>query len=494
MKLYLKRFASFETLSLLLLLILSLLLRFVNYQNRWGLAYDQARDTIVVNEALARLTFPLIGPFSASGPFVFGPHWYWFYMLVVAITPDWMMVPWFFQGVASSFMVFVAYFIGKQIEGKKLGYLFAFFTAISTAFIAQSQTLSYSTLAGFCSFFLLFFITSYSYKSSLKVLFLIGVLIGLSINIHFQAVGMLALIPLVLVINKISFRKILVLLFGLLLPFTPIIIFDFISDHFQSRNLFEYFVLQKGAPSLPKRWLTFGFETMPNMWAHIIGGQILVAYLIGIGLVGTLFFSVKKGNIPKVILLILVYLAINFVALRYFKGSVFDAFLSYLHPVILLATAWFVLKSIQFNKIIGIGILLIITSFTLYKDYLEIKNATNFTAQKIEMFMEDLNTKHPDKKFAVYDLRHKYGQYSLSLVMYLQADNLIDDNGYRIGVYPATTSADLNISDFEAISGNVNEIQLYDLHSSTSAELSKREWSFVNPSATYDSVVDWYKK
>ena len=33
--------------ALLLVIVLAFLLRFANYQNRWGLAYDQARDVIV---------------------------------------------------------------------------------------------------------------------------------------------------------------------------------------------------------------------------------------------------------------------------------------------------------------------------------------------------------------------------------------------------------------------------------------------------------------
>src|SRR3989344_393208 len=98
---------------LLAILIIVLVLRFYNYENRWGLAYDQARDVIVTHEALLRQTLPLIGPFSASGPFVFGPYWYWFNMLLAIIAPSWMMVHWVFQGIASTLMIIVAYKTGK---------------------------------------------------------------------------------------------------------------------------------------------------------------------------------------------------------------------------------------------------------------------------------------------------------------------------------------------------------------------------------------------
>lgn len=43
-----------------LILILGSILRFYDFFNRWGLAYDQARDLIVASYALHNFTIPLI--------------------------------------------------------------------------------------------------------------------------------------------------------------------------------------------------------------------------------------------------------------------------------------------------------------------------------------------------------------------------------------------------------------------------------------------------
>ena len=338
---------------LLAILIIGLVLRFYNYENRWGLAYDQARDVIVTHEALLRQTLPLIGPFSASGPFVFGPYWYWFNMLLAIIAPSWMMVHWVFQGIASTLMIIVAYKTGKDLYEKKFGLIFAFLVAISTAGIAQSTNLTYSTMVGFVCFLLLFFVVKYCHHPSNKYLFIIALTIGIAINIHFQAIGTLAYLPLLLLFRGISFKKIVVSAVGLAIPFIPILLFDFLSNHFQSRNLFDYFILHKGPPSPPKRWLTYGLVTWPNTWAHIIGGNVYLGYLLGIGLAFVVIKNLIKRKIPLTILLVMIYFLLNFIVLRYFGGALFDAFYVYLHPVILLLTSWLIWSFLKIRKSFG---------------------------------------------------------------------------------------------------------------------------------------------
>ena len=43
------------------------LLRFYNYDVRWALAHDQARDALVAREALRQHKIPVLGPFLKQG-------------------------------------------------------------------------------------------------------------------------------------------------------------------------------------------------------------------------------------------------------------------------------------------------------------------------------------------------------------------------------------------------------------------------------------------
>ena len=59
---------------------IAFVLRFYNYNNRWGLAYDQAHDALVARYALEAGKIPLVGPFSSAGAFQTGGEWYWIIM------------------------------------------------------------------------------------------------------------------------------------------------------------------------------------------------------------------------------------------------------------------------------------------------------------------------------------------------------------------------------------------------------------------------------
>ena len=78
--------------------------------------------------------------------------------------------------------------------------------------------------------------------------------------------------------------------------------------------------------------------------------------------------------------------------------------------------------------------------------------------------------------------------------MYLQSQGLISDKGVKIGRIVSTSSADMIVEPHRSITGNTGIYQMFDLSSSTSAQLSEFGWAFINPSAVYDSVELWYKK
>src|SRR3989338_1965310 len=74
-------------LCLLFIIVVSIFLRFYNYDQRLGLAYDQAHDAIVSLYALEQGKLPLLGPFSSAGAFQTGGEWYWFIMAGQSVFP-----------------------------------------------------------------------------------------------------------------------------------------------------------------------------------------------------------------------------------------------------------------------------------------------------------------------------------------------------------------------------------------------------------------------
>ena len=130
------------TVSLVCFLILSFTIRFYNYENRWGLAYDQAYSALVARHAVSELKLPLVGPFSSAGPMQTGGEWYWFVMLGTVLDPDNVMSPWIFLTLTYVFFVVFIVFLGKELIDKKFGIILGILTLVSTAQIAQSVSLT----------------------------------------------------------------------------------------------------------------------------------------------------------------------------------------------------------------------------------------------------------------------------------------------------------------------------------------------------------------
>ena len=483
-----------EFVILLLIAFTSIFLRFVNYGNRWGLAYDQARDVIVSHQVLVNMELPLSGPFSASGPFVFGPFWYWFHALITLFNPSHVMWLWIVQTSISSLMPIVMFFVGRKIINNKFGLLLAFFTAISTAQIAQSTNLTYSTFVGFISVFILLFLTLFIKAKKSIYIFLMSLLMGLAVNIHFQAVGYFLFLPILLFLNIKSVKNIFLIIIGFFIPFIPLLIFDFMSNHYQSNNILEYLLNGGSTVALPKRWLTYIGVFWSNAYSHIIGGYWPAGTLMAAVSFIVLAFSILKRKIDKTIIIVLIFFLLNFVVLRYFKGNIYDAFLVFLHPYLLFITAWVIYKVIIWKRIVGFMLLALIVLSTLFKNYEEIVNATNFTSKNSIIMMNNLEEKFPAEKFAVYDYKYKNSSWSVPTVMYLFKNNLILDEGRKIGFVTATISAELEIHKAPLILGNLNGIIILDLSKYSRKELEEKDWIFINPSGIYESVIHWYEK
>ena len=70
------------------IIVVAVFFRFYRYEERWGLAHDQAAFAITGRYALSKHVLPLMGPFSSGGPFQTSGTWYWFVMIGTAIFPS----------------------------------------------------------------------------------------------------------------------------------------------------------------------------------------------------------------------------------------------------------------------------------------------------------------------------------------------------------------------------------------------------------------------
>lgn len=120
----------------LITLISAIVFRIYAYFDR---IYFFADSTLFVQAAFfafKNIKIPQIGPF-AQAPFFTGPWWLWI-LEILFIVPLGILTPWYIMTFFSLISIVLIYFVGKEIGGKWLGALSAFFAAISTTQIDNS--------------------------------------------------------------------------------------------------------------------------------------------------------------------------------------------------------------------------------------------------------------------------------------------------------------------------------------------------------------------
>lgn len=476
---------------LILLSIITLLsgfLRFYNFDNSWQLGADQARDVLVAREALRLHTLPLIGPFSASGPFVFGPYWYWFYMIPIGIFSSFLLAPWILQSLLYTFMVIPMYFIGKKLENEKLGLLAAFFTAISQAEISLSINLVQSSLVGIISVGVFYFFINYIMTKGWKSLIAFSLLVGIAINTHFEAVPLMWLLPLAVIFGEKKLSHILILVISFLFPFIPLLIFDFHAHFYEASHIVHYLLARQSTTAMPKTWYRALVVSWPNRWGNAIGGYPIVGGILMVLFVLVSIYSYGKKLISKEIFALTCNLVLILITLRYFLGVIYINFIAFAFPLLLILTAWICYRIFCVNKYVGVLVFvgLVVTSvFGLKDSILKIQNGTVDTTRVLE---KALVQKFPGKSFSIYDNGGNNKAVSLSLSLVLSVEGKSSNNGVKIGV--AKVGAPINrlpISDF------LGE-RLYDLGDISFQQLDKEGFVPVTQSSVYQSVENWYKE
>ena len=475
-----------------LVILLSIFLRFINYQNRWGLAYDQAHDAIVARYALENFLVPLLGPFSSAGPFQTAGTWYGLIMIGTALFPGVVMGPWIFMTFLYVVFVALIVLVGKEMFGKKFGLLAGLFAAVSTAEITQGTNLTnqgplalISLAAIWCS---LLFLKTHQPKH----IFLVGLFVGLAASIHLQGIALGSLLIMTLLISRRFDSKTLFLVFlGLCIPWMGVGFYDTQHQFFNSRNMVQYYFHDQYTISLDvlgRRWSTYLGVFWPKMWGFVIGGNQMFGYIliVSIGLVS--IWQLVKKKLPPEIILLLTSLLVIIVMLRYTRTPLFESYIVFLHPFILLLSTWVVFQLIQANKLFGLIVTGTIIFFSLQKDYIEISKATNTTAITAHTWQEFLTKKYPEKKLTIYTKISQIRDRSIALTLYLQAMQKNDGKSMAIGVI-ATDAAYIKEP---ILYGKNDEIKLIDLHRYSTKEINEARWELLSPEAIYVATESWY--
>lgn len=479
--------------SVTLIIILSIALRFYDYQDRWGLAYDQAHDALVARGAIEQLKIPLVGPFSSAGPFQTSGVWYWLVISGTLVAPSFITSAWVLITLLFVGYVALMIYLGVKLDGKGFGLLVGVLTAVSTAQITQSVNLTVTAPMAIISALSVLMMLRYIKKKNKWDLFFFAFLVGLAPTMHTQGYPLLLFLLITIIFTGIPSLKNFIFLFaGLALPFMPLIIFDLKNDFVNSTSMARYVMYDQykiSLDALGRRWTTYLGQFWPKCWAYIVGGHIILGYAFLVSVVGVGLYRFRKKDLSKEWIIMIVYFFINLFIIRYTRTPIFDSYLVMLHTFVLLFSAWVLYFIYKKFKVIGSFLIVLVLLLTIAQTVPATTNATNTTYDFAKKSSDQLILELPDKKFKMYDFKFLSAQQSFPVSLYLSADGKSSQDGYKIGMIRQDAK---ELKNFKKIAVYQN-IVFVDLENLSEQEINKN-WAPVDPSSIYSSTEEWYSK
>lgn len=482
---------------LIIILLIAAFLRFYNYPYRYSLGEETVRDAVIGIEGARQLQLPLTGAFSSLGPFTFGP-WYAYQLIIFTILIPYVYSPWIYLSIISVLYVFIMYKIGKLIEGENFGLILALLAAISPAqIISATHLTSHNNTNLFAVLAIWIFLYVVLKNVSYWWGFILGLVIGIGINLHFQMAGLLILPLILLFYKRKKYLYFITAASGVFVSFLPLLFFELNNHWFTTRNIIHYVLYGKNAIYVPNRWLFYLRDFWPSFWSDALGVPVWMGSIVIIMFVILMSWSIYKKKLSLQMLLLILAFTFNFILLRYYWGPRFFGYLNFLRPFVFIFTAFTILnlKRTVFNIYGASLILLLLIVLALPKVSVQLARDpfTMMTYQGIS----DIEGKYPNKKFTLYACSRFYeSSYNASVYSFLfllELKHKSSDKGIKIGVksdcgYPQNEA---KFKESYPIFGNTGII---DFSGASESLLLGAGWKPVAFSKMYDSYARWWFK
>lgn len=432
------------SLTIALITVLAIFFLTYKYTDRIGIAADNSRDVQVAVYAANNGKIPQIGQFSSAGPFFYGPWYYWFLELVTFL-PLGALTHWYVITTVYLIAVYIAYWIGEKINGKWLGALAAFYTAISPAQINSSLSTWNPTIIPILAAIQLVLLIKLVQTKRLLIAAALSFVVGLSITIHFQSILTTPILLVALLSISKNPKKLwkpaALMIIAFILPFLPLIYFDAKHNWHNSISFFIFIAVDQFASWVPNSWRIYTTEYWPKTWASIIGGNRIIALaIVAILSVGTIIQIKNIKKLPasqakgiKIFLSVTITFVLEFLLYRYYRGQRFNYYSFFAHPAVLILTAWVTYKIIKFNKLLGITIFAIISIGSIQAATGSLKPGPTPLA-RINNLKSEIYNSYPNDNFDIYGCVLNPEEVSHPLALFMYRDGRNNPNGIKIGV------------------------------------------------------------
>jgi 4-amino-4-deoxy-L-arabinose transferase-like glycosyltransferase len=366
------------------ILLLAAFLRLYKIADYMTFLGDQGRDVLIVYNILhGHLT--LLGPTSSVGGFFLGPIYYYFmapFLWLFNYNPVGPAVMVALIGIAT---VWLVYKFGSEFFNSKVGLIAALLYAISPLVVSYSRFSWNPNPMPFFSLLILYLLYKAVKKSSLKLFFIVGILFGIAMQLHYLSIflGMVMLVYALLALfyKQKSFKILtklvkdyLAIFIGFILGWSPFIAFEIRHGFPDFKNIFNFVLFSGKTGAGPNYFATvydvffrlfgrlvFYFPT-PDFQNHFAHTQVLlwqvVVLVCAVFACGVIFFKLYKAfrekseNFEKYLLLV-VWLVVGILLFGFYKKEIYDYYFAFMFPLpfLLIAVGLESLKSIKFFKL-----------------------------------------------------------------------------------------------------------------------------------------------
>lgn len=361
-----------EHFPFIIVLLLAIFLRVYRLDELTTFGGDQGQDFLVVKEMVLYHKWTLIGIKTSIAPFFQGPlYLYMLYPFFLLFRLEPIAGP-IAAVVVSTASIILLYLTVKKYFSKKIALFSMALFAVSTQLVKYGNTPLYQHfLPLFLIISLFLFLLA---KKTILVSFLLGLSVGLGMELHFLNVSLgIALLFFFLLSKRSEFRLIPGYLIGLLVGLSPTIIFELRHNFLNTHYLLDY---------QPAPQTGISLTNILNQWvegsAFFLGGNSLI-----LGAMILIFMMVtiltKKITLPhyhdlrKLMLILIVFNV--FLCLKF---STFGSY--YLLPIWILSLVLIPLLIEQmFSPRISLTIISLLIIFNLINSARELNNNHGYT-------------------------------------------------------------------------------------------------------------------
>lgn len=327
--------------------------------NSFAFTYDVGRDMIALENIVVNHKIPLIGQTTGVEGIFYGPWWYFMLavpFLIFSGNPQGIA---FFMGIIGIITILLGFVVGKKIGEVFLGIIVAAFISFSSVLVSLSSQIWNPNSIPF--FVLLVFLILYVISSDgkhktfkTKYLFFLGGLLGIIIDMEI-VFGILFFfgisISLILIFRKyLRIKEMFFFVLGILLIFSPRIIFEFRHEFLMTKTLIGIF--SNGYVSSSHFFISdiFSDKIVPlfNLWsATLAGNDNRVGFtLITFTFLSLMFLYKKIGVIERAFIkTILVVMLIFLIGIIFFDQAIWS------HYLVGLPILYILLVSITINVV-----------------------------------------------------------------------------------------------------------------------------------------------